>query len=173
MFKKFIIFIITCFFLTANVFAAGSGGGESGGSGEGEGGSAKIKTNFDKAVYHIKKGKKFESKGKLDKAKERYTKAQKLLIKLNNKTANDPDTLNYLGFATRKLGDFEQGEKYYLLGLTIDPDHIGINEYLGELYVATGRHNLAIERLQVLKGCNCEEYEQLEKIIAGEKVSKY
>ena len=173
MFKKFIILIITCFFLTANVFAAGSGGGESGGSGEGEGGSAKIKTNFDKAVNHIKKGKKFESKGKLDKAKKRYTKAQKLLIKLNNKTANDPDTLNYLGFTTRKLGDFEQGEKYYLLGLTIDPDHIGINEYLGELYVATGRHNLAIERLQVLKGCNCEEYEQLEKIIAGEEVSKY
>ena len=179
MFRKFIVLIITCFFLTTNVFAAG-GGGEGGGSGGGdggssggEGGSAKVKTNYDRAVYHIKKAEKFESKGKLDKAKKRYAKAQKLLIKFNNKNPNDPNTLNYLGFTTRKLGDFEGGEKYYLLGLAVEPDHIGINEYLGELYVATGRHNLAIERLQVLKGCNCEEYKQLEKIISGEEISKY
>jgi hypothetical protein len=56
-----------------------------------------------------------------------------------------------------------------LQGLAIDPNHIGINEYLGELYVATNRHNLAKERLEVLKGCNCEEYEQLKAIIAGTK----
>ena len=95
-----------------------------------------------------------------------------LLIKSNNKKPNDADTLNYLGFTTRKLGDFENGEKYYLQGLAIDPNHKGINEYLGELYVATKRHNLAIERLEVLKGCNCEEYEQLKAVIAGEP-SKY
>ena len=41
-----------------------------------------------------------------------------------------------------------------------------------ELYVATNRHNLAVERLDVLKGCNCEEYEQLKAVIAGE-ASKY
>ena len=78
-----------------------------------------------------------------------------------------------MGFTTRKLGDFEGGEKYYLQGLAINPSHIGINEYLGELYVATGRHNLAVERLQVLQSCNCKEYDQLKAIIAGEKVSKY
>ena len=43
---------------------------------------------------------------------------------------NKADTLNYLGFATRKIGDFENGEKYYLQGLAIEPNHIGINEYL-------------------------------------------
>ena len=48
----------------------------------------------------------------------------------------------------------------------------GINEYLGELYVATNRHNLAVERLEVLKDCNCKEYDQLKAVIAGEK-SKY
>ena len=58
-------------------------------------------------------------------------------------------------------------------GLSIDANHKGINEYLGELYVATNRHNLAIERLEVLKNCNCKEYEDLKAIIAGEKVSKY
>ena len=94
-------------------------------------------------------------------------------IKSNAKKPNKADTLNYLVFTSRKLGDFENGEKYYLQGLAIDPKHVGINEYLGELYVTTERHNLAIERLEVLKDCNCKEYEQLKAIIAGEKVSKY
>ena len=64
-------------------------------------------------------------------------------------------------------------DRYYLQGLAIDPNHKGINEYLGELYVATKRHSLAVERLEVLKGCDCKEYEDLKAIIAGEKVSKY
>ena len=164
MIKKIIITTITYLFLMVNVNAAGS---------DGEGGSsAAVKTNYDKAVSHIKIAKKHEKKGKLDKAKERYLKAQKLLIKSNAKKPNKADTLNYLGFTTRKLGDFEMGEKYYLQGLAINPNHKGINEYLGELYVATNRHNLAVERLEVLKGCNCEEYDQLKAVIAGEK-SKY
>ena len=102
-----------------------------------------------------------------------WKKAQKLLIQSNKRFPNKADTLNYLGFTTRKLGDYENGEKYYLEGLAIDPTHIGINEYLGELYVATNRINLAIERLEVLKACNCEEYQELKEIIEGKKVSKY
>ena len=99
-------------------------------------------------------------------------KAQKLLVQSNKNFPNKADTLNYLGFTTRKLGDFENSEKFYLQGLKIDPKHTGINEYLGELYVATNRHNLAVERLEVLKDCNCKEYDQLKAVIAGEK-SKY
>ncbi len=164
MIKKILITSITYLLLMVNLNAAGS---------DGEGGSsATVKTNYDKAVSHIKIAKKHEKKGKLEKAKERYLKAQKLLIKSNAKKPNKADTLNYLGFTTRKLGDFEMGEKYYLQGLAINPNHKGINEYLGELYVATNRHNLAVERLEVLKGCNCEEYEQLKAVIAGKK-SKY
>lgn len=82
-------------------------------------------------------------------------------------------TLNYLGFTTRKLGDFSNGEKYYLQGLAIDPKHIGINEYLGELYVATNRVSLAKERLEVLKGCDCKEFKELKDVIEGNKASKY
>ena len=78
-----------------------------------------------------------------------------------------------LGFATRKLGDYENGEKYYLQGLEIDPNHKGINEYLGELYVATNRMDLAKERLKVLENCNCEEYQELKEVIEGTKKSKY
>ena len=142
-------------------------------AGSSDTGSSKTKTQYDMAVTHIKAAKNLEKKGKLDNAKQKYEKAQKLLIKSNKKKPDNADTLNYLGFTTRKLGDFENGEKYYLQGLAIDPKHIGINEYLGELYVATNRHNLAVERLEVLSGCNCKEYEDLKAIIAGEKISKY
>ena len=161
--KKFILSLSILFFFTTNVLAAGS---------EGDSGSTKKKTNYENAVKHIKSAKKYEKNGKLEKAKKSYTKAQKLLIKSNQKKPNKADTLNYLGFTTRKLGDFENGEKYYLQGLAINPKHKGINEYLGELYVATDRHNLAVERLEVLKDCNCKEYDQLKAVIAGEK-SKY
>tara|TARA_B100001121_G_scaffold33499_1_gene28169 strand:+ start:103 stop:597 length:495 start_codon:yes stop_codon:yes gene_type:complete len=164
MIKKFFISTIVFFLLTGNSFSAGS----SGSSGDGA-----MKSDYEKAVNYIKSAKKLEKKGKLDKAKDKYSKAQSLLMKSNKKKPNKPDTLNYLGFTTRKLGDFENGEKYYLQGLAIDPKHIGINEYLGELYVATKRHNLAVERLEVLSSCNCKEYEDLKDIIAGKKISKY
>jgi len=141
-------------------------------AGSSDSSSSETKTKYDMAVTHIKAAKKFEKKDKLEKAKKRYVKAQKLLIQSNKKFPNKADTLNYLGFTTRKLGDFENGEKFYLQGLKINPKHIGINEYLGELYVATNRHSLAVERLEVLKDCNCKEYDQLKAVIAGEK-SKY
>ena len=164
MLKKILLTSIIYSILTISALSAGSSGGDS---------ATEKKSNYDKAVSLIKAAKKYEKKGKLEKANQNYKKAQKFLIKSNNKIPNKPDTLNYLGFTTRKLGDFQGGEKYYLEGLAIEPKHIGINEYLGELYVVTKRHDLAVERLQVLKDCNCKEYKQLEKIIAGEEISKY
>ncbi len=130
-------------------------------------------TDYSKAVKYVKAAKKYENDGKTDKANKRYMKALKLLIKSNKSKPNKADTLNYLGFTTRKLGDFEGGEKYYLQGLAIEPNHIGINEYLGELYVATNRIDLANERLKILESCNCKEYDSLKQIIAGTKKSKY
>jgi len=185
--RKIFLVLSIIFLVTGNLLAAGGGGGGgSGGGGGGESSSSgvsgehtgasdgptELRTSYNRAVSAIKSAKYFEKKGKLEKAKKKYAKAQKLLIKSNEKKPGKADTLNYLGFTTRKLGDFENGEKYYLQGLAIDPEHAGINEYLGELYVATNRHNLAVERLGVLEGCNCEEYDQLKAVIAGEK-SKY
>ena len=164
MIKNSIIALLISILLTTNLYSAGSDGGDN---------SSKVKSDYDKALTHIKSAKKYEKKGKLEKAKKRYNKAQKLLLKSNKKKPNQADTLNYLGFTTRKLGDFENGEKYYLLGLEIEPNHEGINEYLGELYVATNRLDLAKERLKVLEKCNCEEYDELKDIIDGVKESKY
>ena len=162
MIKNLLISLFISTLIVSSSYAAGSS----------DSGSSKTKTKYDMAVTHIKAAKNFEKKDKLEKAKKSYLKAQKLLVQSNKNYPNKADTLNYLGFTTRKLGDFENGEKFYLQGLKIDPKHIGINEYLGELYVATNRHNLAVERLEVLKDCNCKEYDQLKAVIAGEK-SKY
>ncbi len=159
------IFIILFFiFITTNSYSAGSKPTDP---------KPDKRSNYTKALDSIKFAKKYEKKGKIEKAKKRYKKAQKLLIKSNKEKPLQADTLNYLGFTTRKLGDFENGEKYYLLGLEIDPNHVGINEYLGELYVVTNRLDLAKERLKVLESCNCEEYTELKEIIDGTKQSKY
>ena len=155
----FVLFLI--FTITSSSYAASSSS------------DTNTKSNYDKAVKLIKVAKKYEQKGKVDKANKRYEKALKLLVKSNKKKPNNADTLNYLGFTTRKLGNYEKGEKYYLEGLAIEPNHTGINEYLGELYVATNRINLAKERLEILKSCNCEEYKELKEIIDGTKKSKY
>ena len=159
--KKTFFTLIVIVLLSTNSYSAGTDS------------TAKVKSDYDKAVTIIKSAKKYEKKGKTEKANKRYEKAQKLLIKSNKKKPLQADTLNYLGFTTRKLGDFENGEKYYLLGLEIEPKHIGINEYLGELYVVTNRIDLAKERLEVLENCNCEEYDELKAIINGIKKSKY
>ena len=159
--KKTFYTIVLLVLLSTNLYSAGTDS------------TSKVKSDYDKAVTIIKAAKKYEKKGKLEKAKKRYEKAQALLIKSNKKKPLQADTLNYLGFTTRKIGDYVNGEKYYLLGLEINPNHIGINEYLGELYVATNRLDLAKERLAVLKTCDCEEYEELKAVIDGTKKSKY
>ena len=122
-------------------------------------------SNYDKGASLIKKAKKLEKKDKIEKANKRYEKAFEYLIKSNKEIPNQPDTLNYLGYTSRKLGNFEIAEKYYLEGLKIKPDHNGINEYLGELYIKTNRIDLAKQRLEVLKTCNCEEYDELKELI--------
>ena len=113
----------------------------------------------------IIKAKKLEKKEKIEKAQTLYLKALSKLEKAYDKDKKNADILNYLGFALRKTGDFEKAEKFYLEGLKIDAAHLGINEYLGELYVQTNRIELAKERLQVLKGCNCEEYKELKELM--------
>ena len=153
--KKILIIIISFFFINNFAFAAG---GDSGGS------SSKI-SMYDEAVKLIKRAGKLEKKEKKDKAVKLYKEAFKKLEKANKKDKNNPDILNYMGFTSRKSGNFDEAEKFYLKGLSLDPKHNGINEYLGELYVQTDRIEKAKERLAVLKNCNCKEFQDLELII--------
>ena len=159
--KKNIKFLITLFILLGLSFhfnfayAAGSGGS----NGQDK---ASLYKSGKKLVLRAKK---LEKKDKVEKAKKLYLKAYDKFEKAYTKDKKNADILNYLGYTLRKTGDLEQAEIYYLKGLELDSKHLGINEYLGELYVQTNRIELAKEKLEVLKGCNCEEYEELKELI--------
>ena len=120
---------------------------------------------YDQAVKLVKRAGNLEKKDKVKKAKKLYSQAFYKLKKAYSSDKNNPDILNYMGFTSRKTGNFEDAEKFYLKGLSLKPNHNGINEYLGELYVQTNRIDKANERLSVIKNCNCEEYKDLELII--------
>ena len=130
-----------------------------------------VDADSDKATLYnsgkklVLKAKKLEKKNKVEKAQKLYLKALDKFEKAYKKDKKNADLLNYFGYALRKTGNFEKAEVYYLKGLELDAEHLGINEYLGELYVQTGRIELAKERLQVLKDCNCEEYDELKELI--------
>ena len=151
--KKIYIAIFTLL-LSSSSFAAG-----------GDGGGSSEASLYDDAVKLVKRAGKLEKKEKLDKAKKLYSQAFTKLEKALKKDKKNPDILNYMGFTSRKTGNFEIAEKFYLQGLSINPNHNGINEYLGELYVQTNRMDKANERLEVLKNCNCKEFGELELII--------
>ena len=153
--KKILIIVLSFFLINNFAFAAG---GDSGGS------SSKV-SMYDEAVKLIKRAGKLEKKDKKDKAVKLYKEAFNKLETANKKDKNNPDILNYMGFTSRKSGNFNEAEKFYLKGLSLDPKHNGINEYLGELYVQTNRIEKAKERLAVLKNCNCKEFQELELII--------
>ena len=151
--KKIIIVIMLLLLSNASLAASSSGGGDS-------------KDNlYRDAKKLILRAKKFEKKSEIDKALKLYSKAYDKLTKAYEKDKKNADILNYLGYALRKTGDFEKAEKYYLKGLELDAEHLGINEYLGELYVQTNRIDLAKKRLEVLSSCKCEEYEELKELI--------
>ena len=143
-------------------------------AGSDDSGSDNDKADFyNDAKKLVKRAGTLEKKEKIDKAKKLYSQAFKKLEKAYSSDKKNPDILNYMGYTSRKIGDFEQAEKFYLTGLSIKPDHNGINEYLGELYVQTNRIDKANERLDVLKNCNCKEYKELELIIKTRGVKVY
>lgn len=85
-----------------------------------------------------------------------------------------PDILTYLGFANRKLKNFESAEQYYQAALAVAPEHRGATEYYGELMVERG--DLAgakkkLARLESLCSFGCYEAEELRRWIGEASVS--
>ena len=168
--KKYLIVIFISCLVTSVSFGAASVSNSDETTNEPKG--PKKTSNYNLALKTIKRANKYDKKGKKVKAEKNYKKALKFLLKANKEKPSEANTLNYLGYTNRKLGNFENAEIYYLLGLEVEPNHIGINEYLGELYVNTNRIDKAKERLKVLENCNCEEFEELSNAIKSGS-SKY
>ena len=127
------------------VFAAGSSDSSS---------ETPEKSKYDQAVELIEN--------------EEFAEAQELLERVVQIEPQNADAWNYLGFSQRMQGNFEGSLTSYEKALAINPDHIGANEYLGELYLQTKMPEKAEERLAVLKSLcgDCEEADELEEAIA-------
>ncbi len=95
---------------------------------------------------------------------QHYEEALPLLFHLDEESPNNPDVLNLIGFSLRKTGQMDNALGYYLRALALDPEHLGANEYLGELYLEMKQPAKARERLAVLqRACgDCEEFEELQ-----------
>lgn len=95
------------------------------------------------------------------------------------KKVNDPgsaDWNNLMGYSLRKAdaANIPEAEKFYNEALRIEPKHRGALEYSGELYLMTGKLDLAEQRLAALdKACflPCEEHTDLKRAVAKYKAA--
>ena len=100
---------------------------------------------------------------------------EKAIELLEGEAAKDPrnaDVQNLLGYSNRKLKRYGLALSHYQKALELQPKHRGANNYLGHLYLETGKLEKAQERLAVLdKACifGCEEYSELQQAIAAHK----
>ena len=85
---------------------------------------------------------------------------------------NNADAWNLMGYTHRKLGQVDQAFGFYQKALAINANHLGALEYLGELYLQTGRLKEAEEMLKRLDDAclfGCEEYDDLKKALKSAK----
>ena len=97
---------------------------------------------------------------------ENYKKADKVLKAYTKSKPNDSDGWNLYAFTKRKLGKYDLAEKYYKTSLELNPENKSALEYQGELFIITGRVDLARKNLVILENlCSsqCFEYEELKK----------
>ena len=116
---KNLLVIVFTLLLSSSLMAAGSDSSS--------GSSSDKESLYEDAVKLVKRAGKLEKKDKTDKAKKLYSQAFNKLEKAYKSDKKNPDILNYMGFTTRKTGNFEKAEKFYLEGLSLKPNHNGIN----------------------------------------------
>lgn len=100
---------------------------------------------------------------------QNYSQALVSLDRAQTAIGPHPDILNYMGFASRRLGRTDAALAYYQEALALDPNHRGANEYLGELYIQMGRMDDArrqLARLDHLCAYGCAEREELQHWLA-------
>lgn len=142
--------------VTTPSFSMGGGGGGGGYGGGSMGGGATATDDYTVGVRLVKH--------------EKYSDAIPHLLMAVSAKPNNADALNYLGYANRMLGNFDVSLTYYQRALAINPDHKGVHEYLGELYLQ--KHDPAsaqkeLDTLASLCPSGCDERDTLTKAIAA------
>jgi len=82
-----------------------------------------------------------------------------------------PDVANYIGYANRKLGDYDQSKIWYEKALAADPNHVRTWSYYGMWQMEQGNRLKALDDLAKVKlicgNTSCEEYRELKAVIDG------
>jgi tetratricopeptide (TPR) repeat protein len=85
-----------------------------------------------------------------------------------------PDVANFLGYAHRKLGQYDQSKVWYEKALAADPKHTRTLQYYGMWHLEQGNKLKAqdhLELIQVICGTGCEDYRLLKDAIVEGKTS--
>jgi len=152
--------------VASQALAMGGGGGGGGGSYGGFGPTSASFDDYSTAKRLIRH--------------EQYADAIPHLEKALAKHPHDADVFNYLGYTHRMVGvseatpardnDFKLSLAYYQQALAIDPNHKGVHEYLGELFLQMNDLNSAhheMNELVILCPDGCEERDMLSKALAA------
>ena len=100
---------------------------------------------------------------------------KKAIANLNVALVAEPtnaDLENWLGYAYRHEGRYNDALEHYRAALHLNPKHRGAHEYIGETYLLTGNKAKAREHLATIEkicGKKCDEYLDLQKAIATAK----
>ena len=82
-----------------------------------------------------------------------------------------PDVANYIGYAYRKLGSYDDSKIWYEKALAADPNHVRTWSYYGMWQMEQGNRLKAEDFLQKVKlicgNTSCEEFRQLRAVIDG------
>src|SRR5215510_3015997 len=82
-----------------------------------------------------------------------------------------PDVANYIGYANRKMGNYDESKVWYEAALKADPNHVRTWSYYGMWHMEQGNRLKALDNLQKVQlicgNTSCEEYRQLKDVIDG------
>jgi tetratricopeptide (TPR) repeat protein len=84
---------------------------------------------------------------------------------------DNADVANYIGYAYRRLGNYEKSKIWYEAALKADPNHVRTWSYYGMWQMEQGNRLKALDDLQKVKLIcgteKCEEVVQLKAVIDG------
>jgi tetratricopeptide (TPR) repeat protein len=116
----------------------------------------------ENANMHFEKGLKLQEAGHYKEASEKYQKAVRA-------DATYAEAWSNLGFTYRKQGYFDKAVKAYKKAIRLSPNLAEAHEYLGEAYAEMGKFDLAEKELNILRGLDSHEADELAEFIAKSK----
>jgi tetratricopeptide (TPR) repeat protein len=85
-----------------------------------------------------------------------------------------PDVANYIGYASRKLGNYEDAKYWYEKALAADPNHVRTYQYFAMWYLEQGTRLKAQDYLVTIRtlcgGTACKEYVSLQDALNGNMI---